>query len=64
MESNLKVADIAQIANCHRNTVLNYERRGVIQSCRTINGHRRFSADDAAKLKRILQARWPSDGNE
>jgi len=60
MQANLKVTDIARIAQCHRNTVLNYERKGVIQSQRTVNGHRRFSVDDALRLKRILSALWPS----
>lgn len=62
--TNLKVVDVARLAGCHRNTVLAYEAKGIIQSYRTINGHRRFTIDDAQKLKLILATRWPSDDNE
>jgi DNA-binding transcriptional MerR regulator len=61
MESNLKVIDVARIAECHRNTVLVYERKGIIRSSRTLHGHRRFTESDAQKLKAVLTTRWPGD---
>ncbi len=33
-EINLTVAKVADIAGCHRNTVLNYEKYGYIKSMR------------------------------
>ena len=55
--TDLTVARVAAIAGCHRNTVLNYERRGFIRSQRDINGFRRYSLDEALRLKEILSGR-------
>ncbi len=63
MESEHKLypEQVAKIANCHRNTVLKYEREGFISSLRDNNGFRRFTKQDALKLKQILEIRKPSD---
>jgi DNA-binding transcriptional MerR regulator len=53
----LKVADVARIANCHRLTVIAYERRGILKPTRNIQNHRRFSSEDAQKLKALLALR-------
>ena len=51
----LNVAEVARVAGCHRNTVLNYERRGKIRSSRDRFGRRRFTVLDAARLKEEFQ---------
>ena len=61
IEANLRVADVAQIAGCHRNTVLRYEQRGVIKPLRDSNGFRRYFLRDALKLKEILSLRKDGD---
>ena len=61
MERDLRVSEVAQIAGCHVKTVINHEKRGTIRADRDIYNYRRFSIEDAQKLKRILSARWPSD---
>jgi DNA-binding transcriptional MerR regulator len=59
-ETNLTVAELGKIAGCHRNTVLNYEKRGHIRSMRDNNNFRRYSLRQALKLKEILSLRKPS----
>jgi DNA-binding transcriptional MerR regulator len=61
-EEILNVAQVAKIANCHRNTVLHYERRGFIRSRRDANNFRRFRREDALRLKQILKIRRPVEG--
>jgi DNA-binding transcriptional MerR regulator len=56
-ETQLRVADVAGIAMCHRSTVLRYERKGLIHSLRDNNGFRRFSLEAALKLKNLLSLR-------
>ena len=58
--ASLRVCDLARLAGCHRSSVLNYEKKGIIQSTRTISGHRRFTKSDAEKLRAIFSTRWPS----
>ncbi len=62
-ERNLKISDVARIAHCHINTVRNYEKRGYIKSVRDNNNFRRYSQQDAMKLKEILNIRRPASGN-
>lgn len=57
MEANLTVAQVAKIAGCHRNTVLNYEKQGYIKAFRDHNNFRRYTMQDAIKLKEILSVR-------
>jgi DNA-binding transcriptional MerR regulator len=54
---NLTVVEVARIADCHRNTVLRYESRGLIRGKRDSNGYRRFTLGEALKLKKILSTR-------
>jgi DNA-binding transcriptional MerR regulator len=60
-ERKLKMDQVAKIAGCHRNNVLNYEQRGFISSMRDHNNHRRYSHQDANKLKEILNIRRPAN---
>ena len=57
MEMNLTTCQVAKIAGCHSNTVLNYEKRGYIHPSRDFNGFRRYSLQDALRLKDILNVR-------
>jgi len=59
IEANLTVCQVAELADCHRGTVLNYERRGFIKAFRDNNNFRRFTKRDALKLKHILEIRKP-----
>ena len=63
MEANLTVSDVAKIADCHRNTVLNYEKRGYIQPLRDHNGFRRYPMSEVQKLKEILSIRTREASN-
>lgn len=54
---DLTVAQVAVIAGCHRNTVLRYDKIGMIYSKRDVNGYRRYSLGEAIKLKEILATR-------
>lgn len=56
---DLTVEQVATIAGCHRNTVLNYEQRGFIRPMRDHNNYRRYSRRDAKKLGEILNIRRP-----
>jgi DNA-binding transcriptional MerR regulator len=53
----LTVADVARIANCHRSTVLRYEDKGVLLAKRDTNNFRRYSLEDALRLKDLLSTR-------
>ena len=58
-EYKLTVEQVAREAHCHRSTVLRYEAAGYISSMRDNNGFRRFTRQDALKLKSILEIRKP-----
>ena len=53
----LTVSQVASVVGVHRNTVLRYERRGLIVSKRDHNGFRKYGLDEALKLKEILSSR-------
>ena len=57
--THLTVAHVAKIANCHPNTVRHYDSKGLIQSQRDINGYRRFSLEQALRLRELLS--WRGD---
>ncbi|GAG37418.1 unnamed protein product [marine sediment metagenome] len=57
MGEDLTVCQVARIAGCHIGTVKNYERKGYIQSLRDGNNYRRYSLQEALKLKEILGIR-------
>ena len=56
-EKDLTVEEVARIARCHRNTVLRYEKHGIIQAKRDHNGFRRFPFQEALRLKDLLSVR-------
>jgi DNA-binding transcriptional MerR regulator len=62
-EKDLMISDIARIAECHVNTVRNYEKRGYIKSVRDNNNFRRYTLQQALKLKKIFEIRRPASGN-
>lgn len=55
--ANLFVAQVAEIAGCHPNTVRRYENRGVICPKRDMNGYRRYTIQQALELKNTLAKR-------
>lgn len=57
MKEELTVSQVADICNCHFNTVKNYTNRGYIQALRDNNNFRRYSLAEALKLKEILEIR-------
>ncbi len=58
-KSDLLVGQVASIVECHPNTVRNAERRGLIHPQRDLNGYRRYTIEDALKLKAALS--WRGD---
>ena len=60
-EYNLTVEQVARIAGCHRSTVLRYEQGGYLFPRRDHNGFRRFSKQDAQKLKQLLEILRPAE---
>ena len=56
-DRNLRVCHVAEIANCHVNTVRAYERKGYIKALRDHNNYRWFTLQEAIKLKKILNIR-------
>ena len=63
MEANLTVDQVAKVAGCHRNTVLNYEKEGYITPLRDHNNHRRYTLQQALKLKKVFEIRRPANEN-
>jgi DNA-binding transcriptional MerR regulator len=56
-EANLTISEVAKIVRCHRNTILNYEEKGLIRPWRDHNGFRRYSLAEALRLKEIFEIR-------
>lgn len=59
MNPSLRAADVARIADCHRNTVVSYSDKGIISAFRDSNGFRWYLLGDALKLREILHRREP-----
>lgn len=59
---DLTIEQVAQIAGCHRNTILNFEKRGYIRPMRDSNNFRRYTLQDALKLKVLVNHRRQNDG--
>ena len=57
MGKELTISQVAKLAGCHRNTIINYERRGHIHPFRDFNNFRRYPIAEALKLKDILTTR-------
>lgn len=62
-KTNLTVEQVANIAGCHRNTVLNYEKHGYLTPLRDHNNFRRYTLQQAKKLKSLLEIRRPASAN-
>jgi DNA-binding transcriptional MerR regulator len=60
--ADLTVSQVAEFAGCHPRTVLNYEKRGYIKPYRDHNNFRRYTKEDAKKLKQLLEIRRPVEG--
>jgi DNA-binding transcriptional MerR regulator len=58
--ADLTVSQVAEIAGCHPRTVLNYEKKGYIKPFRDNNNFRRYTKEDALKLKQLLEIRRPA----
>lgn len=58
VDAKLKVLDVARFCGLCRNTILNYERKGIITSVRDIYNRRRYTLAEAEKLKALVGARW------
>ena len=63
MEANLTVDQVVKVVGCHRNTVLNYEKEGYIAPMRDHNNFRRYTLQQALKLKKIFEIRKPTSEN-
>jgi DNA-binding transcriptional MerR regulator len=55
----MTVNGVAQLVGCHRETVLNYEKRGFLKAFRDHNGYRRFTKQEAEKLRLLIEFRKP-----
>ena len=55
--SELSVAEVARVADCHPNTVRRYTERGWIRASRDINNFRRYELAETLKLKELLNTR-------
>jgi DNA-binding transcriptional MerR regulator len=58
---NLTVKDVAEIVGCHRNTLLRYEKDGYVSPMRDNNNYRRYTLQQALKIKKILDSRRPAN---
>lgn len=61
---DLTISQAAKILGVHKNTLWNYERRGLISPARDVHGYRRYTVEDIKKVKSYLTARWPSKYSE
>ena len=50
-----RISELAQQVGLSRSTLLYYEKLGLITSRRQLNGYRRYSEQDAQRLKLLLQ---------
>ena len=57
--ADLTVSQVAEFAGCHKRTVLNYTKRGYLKPMRDHNNFRRYTKEDAEKLKQLLAIRKP-----
>ena len=60
-EADLTVSQVAKIAGCHRLTVLNYSKKGYLKPMRDHNNFRRYTKQEALKLKQLLEIRRPAE---
>ena len=64
MEPTIKIGRAAKIIGCHPQTLLNYEKKGIISPVRDIYGHRRYRHEDILKMQSIFSATWPQSENQ
>ena len=55
----LYVKDVARLAGCCNQTVINFEKRGLIKPVRDKNNFRRFTEAQAIRVKEIFNIRVP-----
>lgn len=56
---DLTISEVSKIADCHINTVKNYEAKGFIKSMRDANNFRRYRRQDAIRLREVIELRRP-----
>jgi len=61
---NLRIGQIADSVGCHRETVKNYEKRGLIVPVRDQNGFRRYTLTQAWALKVLFEHQPLAGGAE
>ena len=49
------ISVVAALVSVHPQTLRNYERSGLLAPSRSVGGVRRFSDDDVARVKRIVE---------
>ena len=57
MEYDLTISQAAEQLGCHRLTLLNWEKRGLIKPARDINNFRRYSQEQIEDLKKLFELR-------
>lgn len=62
MNQDLNIQKMADLCGVHKNTIRNYEHRGIIKSYRDHNNFRRYPWQELEKLKIILSARSSERG--
>ena len=53
----LTIKDVAEIVGCHRNTLIRYEKGGYVSPMRDNNNYRRYTLQQALKIKKIRNLR-------
>ena len=53
----LTISEAAKLLNCHRLTLINWEKRGLIQPARDINNFRRYSREQIEDLRKLFDLR-------
>ena len=54
---DLTIKEVAEIVGCHRNTLIRYEKGGYVSPMRDNNNYRRYTLQQALKIKKILNLR-------
>ena len=57
MTDDLTIQQVADELGCHRLTLLNWERRGLITPTRDINNFRRYTRQQVDELKQLFELR-------
>jgi len=54
---DLTIKEVAEIVGCHRNTLIRYEKGGYVSPMRDNNNYRRYTLQQALKIKKIRNLR-------